>query len=76
MKLNLKEFFGEFGINAFSVILFILIILVILAMSWGITVGVVYLICLCFGLKFNLLIGTGIWLIMFLLTSIFKNNSN
>ena len=44
----------------------ILAVLVILALSWGVTCGVVYLICLCFDLTFKWAWATGIWLIMFL----------
>ena len=34
--------------------------------SWCITAGIIYLICLCFNLTFNILIATGIWLIIIL----------
>lgn len=52
-----------------------LIFLGIMALSYGITVGLIYLICLCFSWKFNILIATGIWLAMFLLKDIFSNSS-
>lgn len=42
------------------------------ALSWGITVGILYLIFMCFSWKFDLLIATGIWLILCLLFSVFK----
>lgn len=32
-----------------------------LAFSWGASVGVMYLVCLCFSWEFDLLIATGIW---------------
>lgn len=41
------------------------------ALSWAISVGLIYLICLCFSWQFNLLVATGIWLIMIILKSIF-----
>lgn len=41
------------------------------AISWAITIGLVYLICLCFSWQFNLLVATGIWLVLILLKSIF-----
>ena len=53
-----------------SIVLGILIIVAILALSWGFTVGIVALICLCFGWQFNLLIATGIWFVIILLRSI------
>ena len=34
-----------------------------MCISWGLTVAVVKLITLCFGLEFSLSIATGIWLI-------------
>lgn len=33
-----------------------------LILSWGITVGLTYLITLCFNLHFTILNGTGVWL--------------
>jgi hypothetical protein len=45
---------------------------IILSLSWGVSTLLVWLICLCFGWSFSLLIGTGIWLIMLLLSSVFK----
>lgn len=41
--------------------------------SWGITIGLIYLICLCFSWKFNLLIATGIWLILCLIKLVFPS---
>ena len=45
----------------------LLTLALILGASWGITVGIIYLICLCFGWHFSLLIATGIWLITVLI---------
>ena len=42
----------------------LLLVIVVAALSWGACVGLTYLICLCFGLKFSLLIATGIWLVI------------
>jgi hypothetical protein len=44
-----------------------LTIIIGMAITWAITVGVVWLICLCFSLKFSLLTGTGVWLALTLL---------
>ena len=41
------------------------------ALSWAITIGLIYLICLCFSWQFNLLIATGVWLILCLLKLLF-----
>lgn len=57
-----------------------LIIIVILALvygaSWIITCGIIKLITLCFGWTFKWSIATGIWLVMCLLSSIFKSQSS
>lgn len=42
------------------------------AISWLVTCGIIYLICLCFGWGFNLLYATGIWFIICLLKNIFS----
>ena len=49
-----------------------LIVLFTIALSYAITVGIVYLICLCFSWKFNILIVSGIWLAMGLLRTVFS----
>ena len=42
----------------------ILTSIIVMVLSWAITVGLIYLICLCFSWNFSLLIATGIWLIL------------
>lgn len=49
-----------------------LIVLLTFAITYFITCGIIYLITLCFGLTFSWLTATGIWLIMILLSSVFK----
>lgn len=46
-----------------------------LALSWGITAGLVFLICKCFSWEFSLLTATGIWLIILLASSAFRGES-
>ena len=53
-------------------LLYLLILLLMLFSSWGATVGIIYLITLCFNLHFNLVVGTGIWLLMVLIKSLFS----
>lgn len=53
-------------------LLYLLILLLMLFISWGATVGIIYLITLCFNLHFNLVVGTGIWLLMVLIKSLFS----
>lgn len=45
----------------------ILLFLVIAALNWLFTCGIIYLITLCFGWSFSLTIATGIWLILVLI---------
>ena len=51
-----------------------LVTLLLLALSWATTVGLIWLIYLCFEWSFDLLIATGIWLIMFLVSGCFKSS--
>lgn len=53
-------------------ILYLVILLFMLFISWGATVGIIYLITLCFNLHFNIVTATGIWLLMFLIKSLFS----
>ena len=48
-----------------------IIILLALTVSWLLTCGVIWLVTLCFGLTFSWAIATGIWLILWLLSSVF-----
>lgn len=58
------------------ILLGIFIILLCLALSWGITIGIIALICVCFGLTFSLPIATGIWLVLVLISSFLKPTSS
>lgn len=55
-----------------SILVIIAILAIALGISWICTVGIVYLITLCFHLKFTWLIATGIWLVLLLLSSVFS----
>jgi hypothetical protein len=48
-----------------------LAIIALMALSWLISVGIVWLICLCFSLKFSLLVATGVWIIWWALKGFF-----
>lgn len=54
----------------------IILILFAAALSWAITVGIIKLITMCFGMTFSLLVATGIWLILCLVSGFFKGVSN
>lgn len=54
-------------------LLVVLLFIVGYSLSWAITTGILYLICLCFSLEFSLLTATGIWLVLCLLWLFFKN---
>lgn len=51
-----------------------LILIVAYAVSWICTCGVIKLITLCFGWTFSWGIATGVWLLMCLARTVFKNN--
>lgn len=53
---------------------FVLGAVMLLGTSWLITCGIIKLITWCFGLTFSWPIATGIWLILWLLGSIFKKS--
>lgn len=63
-----------------EIIKYILIItgifLAAMVLSWGATVCMIKLITLCFGWNFSLLIATGIWLAMLLISACFKSNNS
>lgn len=50
-----------------NIIAFIIAIILLGAISWITTCGIIALICLCFNLVFSWKIATGIWLILFLI---------
>ena len=50
----------------------ILLIAAVYAASWGVTIGIVYLICMCFGLQWSMLMATGVWLVLILVQGVFK----
>ena len=61
---RIKEKIYKFIPNISSNILVLSIMITIIAfmaiLSWLITCGIIYLICMCFGLSFNILIATGV----------------
>lgn len=68
----MNKLFEKIGKGFVVTIFVILLLAAIYAISWAITIGVIYLICLCFGIEFKLLVATGIWLIICILKSIFN----
>jgi hypothetical protein len=58
-----------------KVLLVIGLILICGGISWGIVVGLIKLITLCFGLVFNLKIATGIWLVIALINFVFRKSN-
>ena len=52
-------------------LMFILGLFVFLGAEFLLTVGIIYLITLCFGWAFSWKIAIGIWLVMTLMTSVF-----
>ena len=59
-----------------ALLLTIILLVVAFGVSWMVTCGVIKLITLCFGWQFKWSIATGIWLVMCLARTVFKNNSS
>ena len=59
-----------------NVLLIIALVAGLIAISFFATCGVIYLICLCFGLEFQWGIAAGIWLVLTLLSGFFKGGSS
>ena len=55
-----------------NVLILAVVIIAVFGISWICTCGIIKLITLCFGWTFKWPVATGIWLIMFLLSSVFK----
>ena len=59
-----------------ALLLTIIFLVVAFGFSWIVTCGVIKLITMCFGWQFKWSIATGIWLVMCLARTVFKNSSN
>ena len=57
-----------------DILTIVLVIVGLVFLEWIITVGIIKLITMCFGWTFKWSVATGIWLIICILQSIFKNN--
>lgn len=55
-----------------KVLIVTVVVITLYGISWICTCGIIKLITLCFGWTFKWPIATGIWLVMFLLSSVFK----
>ena len=64
------------GTGALGILIVAVFIIAMYAISWIATCGLIYLVTLCFGWKFNWLIATGVWLVMILAKAVFNNDSN
>ena len=70
LGLPIKEGVGE------AILIVALILVFAYAVSWIISCGLIWLICLCFHLEFKWSIATGIWIIMCIIQSIFTGRNN
>ena len=59
-----------------ALLLTIIFLVMAFGFSWIVTCGVIKLITMCFGWQFKWSIATGIWLVMCLARTVFKNSSN
>lgn len=62
--------------TALCVLIFILAVMLVYALSWIITVGVIKLITICFGLTFKWSVATGIWLCLCVIQTWLKGAIN
>ena len=51
-----------------------LVAILLMALGWATTTGIIWLICLCFKGSFSMLTATGVWLILLLFSGCFKSN--
>ena len=58
------------------IVLTIVLLLISCALSLVVTCGIIKFITICFGLKFKWSVDVGIWLIMCLLSTIFKSGNS
>jgi hypothetical protein len=57
---SLKE---RLAVGGATAVVVILIFILGLAVSWAFVCFLVWLVCLCFGLEYSLLVGIGVWLV-------------
>lgn len=62
--------------NKTGCVMAMLIAILFLGMDWLISVGLVWLICLCFGWTFSWGIATGVWLVIILIRGRIKVKTN
>ena len=71
-----RKFLDRFGECAIVSVIVAIIFVAIFALSWGVTIGIIKLITMCFNWKFSLLGATGVWLIIILFRGIFQQNKD
>lgn len=61
--------------NLLKILVVAIIVVCATGFSLLLTAGIFKLICLCFGLTFTWKVAAGVWLVLFLLGTIFRNNN-
>lgn len=69
----MEHLFRTFGF-ILGCMLVVLVFFLACGLSWIMTCGLLYLICLCFGWELSLGVATGVWLVMLLISSLFSKN--
>lgn len=64
----------KFENKSSAILVFIILLIVTLGISYFCTAGIFWLICKCFSWAFSWKIATGVWLILFLLGTTIKSN--
>ena len=67
MSLNFKN-------KIFAILVFIILLIVMLGISYFCTAGIFWLICKCFNWAFSWKLATGVWLVLFLIGTTVKSN--
>jgi hypothetical protein len=67
-----KLVLNRFGSGCIAIIIIALLGIACVGLGWITTCGIIKLITLCFGWKFSWAMATGIWLIIYLLKTIFN----
>lgn len=60
--------------SGLALIFTILIVMILYGFSWIVTCGIIKLVTMCFGWTFKWSVATGVWLILCIARSIFKNS--
>lgn len=76
MRKRSSDLKAKLAIGGIATLFVLLVSCFLLFCSWGIICLLIKAICFCFSLEFNLLVATGIWLILCIFRSILHQNKS